>query len=79
MRSTALLLFQLYSVQLYLTYTFETFHIFCRLDEALSNYLGPAQEITEQEQGEMEIPLPVRKCPQCNRDMVLKKKKDSTK
>uniref|UniRef100_A0A8C1ZDN9 DNA topoisomerase n=1 Tax=Cyprinus carpio TaxID=7962 RepID=A0A8C1ZDN9_CYPCA len=50
-----------------------------KLDEALSNYLGPAQEITEQEQGEMEIPLPVRKCPQCNRDMVLKKKKDSTR
>ncbi|XP_051569913.1 DNA topoisomerase 3-alpha-like isoform X2 [Myxocyprinus asiaticus] len=50
-----------------------------KLDEALSNYLGPAQEFTEQEQGEMELPLPVRKCPQCNRDMVLKKKKDSTR
>lgn len=49
-----------------------------KLDEALSNYLGPAQEIAEQEQVELEIPLPVRKCPQCNRDMVLKKKKDST-
>ncbi|KAI7803718.1 putative DNA topoisomerase 3-alpha [Triplophysa rosa] len=49
-----------------------------KLDEALSNYLGPAQEFTEQEQEQLEIPLPVRKCPQCNRDMVLKKKKDST-
>lgn len=49
-----------------------------KLDEALSNYLGPAQEFTEQEQEQMEIPLPVRKCSQCNRDMVLKKKKDST-
>lgn len=49
-----------------------------KLDEALSNYLGPAQEFTEQEQDQLEIPLPVRKCPQCNRDMVLKKKKDST-
>ncbi|KAG1968494.1 DNA topoisomerase 3-alpha [Pimephales promelas] len=49
-----------------------------KLDEALSNYLGPAQEITVEEQGEMEMPLPVRKCPQCNCDMVLKRKKDST-
>lgn len=52
--------------------------VVARLDEALSNYLGPAQEFTEQEQEQLEIPLPVRKCPQCNRDMVLKKKKDST-
>ncbi|KAF7691107.1 DNA topoisomerase 3-alpha [Silurus meridionalis] len=49
-----------------------------KLDEALSNYLGQAQEYTEQEQQELEMPLPVRKCPQCSRDMVLKKKKDST-
>lgn len=53
-------------------------HIACRLDEALSNYLGPAQQMTVEEQGEMEMPLPVRKCPQCNCDMVLKRKKDST-
>ncbi|KAG9343025.1 hypothetical protein JZ751_015243 [Albula glossodonta] len=49
-----------------------------KLDEALSTYLGEAQEYTGQEEVEMEIPQPVRKCPQCNRDMVLKKKKDST-
>ena len=48
-----------------------------RLDEALSNYLGQAQEYTEQEQA-MEFPMPVRKCPSCNRDMVLRQKKDST-
>uniref|UniRef100_A0A8B9KXF4 DNA topoisomerase n=1 Tax=Astyanax mexicanus TaxID=7994 RepID=A0A8B9KXF4_ASTMX len=49
-----------------------------KLDEALSNYLGQAQEYTEQEEQELEMPLPVRKCPQCNRDMVLRKRKDST-
>lgn len=54
------------------------FILFFRLDEALSNYLGQAREYTEQEQQELEMPLPVRKCPQCSRDMVLKKKKDST-
>ncbi|KAL2100749.1 hypothetical protein ACEWY4_002510 [Coilia grayii] len=48
-----------------------------KLDEALSNYLGQAQEYTEQEQ-ELDLPMPVRKCPHCNRDMVLKQKKDST-
>ncbi|XP_063075236.1 DNA topoisomerase 3-alpha [Engraulis encrasicolus] len=48
-----------------------------KLDEALSNYLGQAQEYTEQEQ-ELDLPMPVRKCPHCNRDMVLRQKKDST-
>ncbi|TSK31307.1 DNA topoisomerase 3-alpha [Bagarius yarrelli] len=48
-----------------------------KLDEALSNYLGQAREYTEQAEQELELPLPVRKCPQCSRDMVLKKKKDS--
>ncbi|CAF88212.1 unnamed protein product, partial [Tetraodon nigroviridis] len=47
-----------------------------RLDEALSPYLGAAQEITEEQQQDMEIPLPVRKCPHCGRDMVLKKKRE---
>ncbi|KAM7386484.1 hypothetical protein PAMA_009204 [Pampus argenteus] len=47
-----------------------------KLDEALSPYLGAAQEITEAEQQDMEIPLPVRKCPNCGRDMVLKKKRE---
>lgn len=49
---------------------------FLRLDEALSPYLGAAQEITEQEQQDMEIHQPVRKCPNCGRDMVLKKKRE---
>lgn len=49
---------------------------FLRLDEALSPYLGTAQEFTEEQQQEMEIPLPIRKCPQCGRDMVLKKKRE---
>nr|XP_061805264.1 DNA topoisomerase 3-alpha-like [Nerophis lumbriciformis] len=47
-----------------------------KLDEALSPYLGAAQEMTETEQQDMEIPLPVRKCPHCGRDMVLKKKRE---
>uniref|UniRef100_A0A665TQN7 DNA topoisomerase n=1 Tax=Echeneis naucrates TaxID=173247 RepID=A0A665TQN7_ECHNA len=47
-----------------------------KLDEALSPYLGAAQEFTEAEQQDMEIPLPIRKCPHCSRDMVLKKKKE---
>ncbi|TMS15658.1 DNA topoisomerase 3-alpha [Larimichthys crocea] len=47
-----------------------------KLDEALSPYLGAAQQITEVEQQDMEIPLPVRKCPHCGRDMVLKKKRE---
>lgn len=47
-----------------------------KLDEALSPYLGAALEIPEVEQQDMEIPLPVRKCPQCGRDMVLKKKRE---
>lgn len=50
-----------------------------RLDEALAPYLGAAQEITEAEQQDMEIPLPVRKCPNCGRDMVLKKKREGNR
>lgn len=50
-----------------------------RLDEALSPYLGAAQEITEVVQQDMEIPLPVRKCPHCGRDMVLKKRRDGNR
>lgn len=49
-----------------------------KLDEALSPYLGEAQVITEEEQQEMELPMPVRKCPNCGRDMVLRKKKEGT-
>lgn len=55
------------------------FCCFLRLDEALSPYLGAAQEITEIEQQDLEIPLPVRKCPNCGRDMVLKKKREGNR
>uniref|UniRef100_A0A3P9PY74 DNA topoisomerase n=1 Tax=Poecilia reticulata TaxID=8081 RepID=A0A3P9PY74_POERE len=47
-----------------------------KLDEALSPYLGAALELPEAEQLDMEVPLPVRKCPNCGRDMVLKKKRE---
>uniref|UniRef100_A0A3Q3FX97 DNA topoisomerase n=1 Tax=Labrus bergylta TaxID=56723 RepID=A0A3Q3FX97_9LABR len=47
-----------------------------KLDDALEPYLGAAQVIPEAEQQELEIPQPVRKCPQCGRDMVLKKKRE---
>ncbi|XP_077591384.1 DNA topoisomerase 3-alpha [Stigmatopora nigra] len=47
-----------------------------KLDEALSAYLGEAQELIETEQQDMEIPLAVRKCPHCGRDMVLRKKRE---
>lgn len=47
-----------------------------KLDEALSPYLGAAQVITEVEQQDLELPLPVRKCPNCSRDMVIKKKRE---
>ncbi|KAL4658388.1 DNA topoisomerase 3-alpha [Arapaima gigas] len=49
-----------------------------KLDEALATYLGEAQEYTGLEYQDVEVPLPVRPCPQCGRDMILKKKKDST-
>ncbi|TRY65801.1 hypothetical protein DNTS_024082 [Danionella cerebrum] len=49
-----------------------------KLDEALSIYLGPAREVSAQEY-EIEQQLPVRRCPQCDSDMVLKKKKDGTR
>ncbi|XP_054891755.1 DNA topoisomerase 3-alpha [Poeciliopsis prolifica] len=47
-----------------------------KLDEALSPYLGAALELPDAEQLDMEVPLPVRKCPNCGRDMVLKKKRE---
>nr|XP_014344773.1 PREDICTED: DNA topoisomerase 3-alpha isoform X2 [Latimeria chalumnae] len=47
-----------------------------KLDEALSLYFGEASQVTQIEEMQMEIPRPVRKCPQCNRDMILKTKKD---
>ncbi|KAM4631525.1 DNA topoisomerase 3-alpha [Discoglossus pictus] len=47
-----------------------------RLDEALSQYFGQAAEPVQQQEMYAETPLPVRKCPQCSRDMVLKTKRD---
>ncbi|NXO01935.1 TOP3A topoisomerase, partial [Rhinopomastus cyanomelas] len=47
-----------------------------KLDEALARYLGEGTEITEQEEVYPETPLSVRKCPQCNSDMVLKTRKN---
>ncbi|XP_059509987.1 DNA topoisomerase 3-alpha isoform X2 [Stegostoma tigrinum] len=47
-----------------------------KLDEALSHYFGEVAEATQSEEFVMEISQPVRKCPQCGRDMVLKPKKD---
>ncbi|XP_078096496.1 DNA topoisomerase 3-alpha [Mustelus asterias] len=46
-----------------------------KLDEALSHYFGDVTEIAQSEEFPMEISEPVRKCPQCGRDMVLKPKK----
>ncbi|GAA6215596.1 DNA topoisomerase 3-alpha [Lates japonicus] len=66
----------LHHIQKYKTVFIESVRKAKKLDEALSPYLGAAQEITETEQQDMEIPLPVRKCPNCGRDMVLKKKRE---
>uniref|UniRef100_A0A8D3C4V5 DNA topoisomerase n=1 Tax=Scophthalmus maximus TaxID=52904 RepID=A0A8D3C4V5_SCOMX len=63
-------------IQKYKTVFIESVRKAKKLDEALSPYLGAALEITEAEQQDMEIPLPVRKCPHCGLDMVLKKKKE---
>lgn len=46
-----------------------------RLDQALAQYFGEAAEIVEQEEVYPATPAAVRKCPQCNNDMVLKTKK----
>lgn len=50
-----------------------------RLDEALVPYLGAAQQLPEAEQQDVELPLPVRKCPNCGQDMVLKKKREGNR
>ncbi|XP_063791016.1 DNA topoisomerase 3-alpha [Pseudophryne corroboree] len=47
-----------------------------KLDEALSQYFGQAVQNVEQHEIYAETPLPIRKCPQCSRDMVLKSKRD---
>ncbi|KAK7939409.1 hypothetical protein WMY93_002735 [Mugilogobius chulae] len=65
-------------IQKYKTVFIESVRKAKKLDEALTPYLGAAQAITEEEQQDMEMPLPVRKCPNCGRDMVLKKKREGT-
>lgn len=47
-----------------------------RLDQALAQYFGEAAEIPEQDEVYPATPLSVRKCPQCNSDMVLKTRKN---
>lgn len=46
-----------------------------KLDEALSQYFGEGAEVAQQEAIYPVVPEPIRKCPQCNKDMVLKTKK----
>ncbi|XP_060059192.1 DNA topoisomerase 3-alpha isoform X2 [Erinaceus europaeus] len=47
-----------------------------KLDEALSQYFGEGAELAQQEAIYPAMPEPIRKCPQCNKDMVLKTKKN---
>uniref|UniRef100_A0A8C5A0A4 DNA topoisomerase n=1 Tax=Gadus morhua TaxID=8049 RepID=A0A8C5A0A4_GADMO len=49
-----------------------------KLDEALAPYLGAALEFTEAQQEALELPLPVRRCPGCGRDMVLRTKREGS-
>ncbi|EHB10639.1 DNA topoisomerase 3-alpha [Heterocephalus glaber] len=46
-----------------------------KLDEALSQYFGEGTETPQQEEIYPAMPEPIRKCPQCNKDIVLKTKK----
>ncbi|XP_016051963.1 PREDICTED: DNA topoisomerase 3-alpha isoform X2 [Miniopterus natalensis] len=46
-----------------------------KLDEALSQYFGQGAEVPQQEAIYPALPEPIRKCPQCNKDMVLRTKK----
>ncbi|ELV14017.1 DNA topoisomerase 3-alpha [Tupaia chinensis] len=46
-----------------------------KLDEALSQYFGERAEVVQQEEMYPAMPEPIRKCPQCNKDMVLRTKK----
>ncbi|NXV02190.1 TOP3A topoisomerase, partial [Cettia cetti] len=47
-----------------------------KLDQALAQYLGEAAEVPEQDEVYPAMPVSVRKCPQCNSDMVLKTRKN---
>ncbi|XP_007939652.1 DNA topoisomerase 3-alpha [Orycteropus afer afer] len=46
-----------------------------KLDEALSQYFGEGAEVSQQGEIYPAMPEPIRKCPQCNKDMVLKTRK----
>uniref|UniRef100_A0A3P9KGI1 DNA topoisomerase n=1 Tax=Oryzias latipes TaxID=8090 RepID=A0A3P9KGI1_ORYLA len=65
-------------IQKYKTVFIESVRKAKKLDEALSAYLGAALEIPEAQQQDLEMPLPVRKCPNCGRDMVLKQKREGS-
>lgn len=48
-----------------------------KLDQALSSYFGDGQSIENQNiYNPMEVSSPVRPCPSCGKDMVIKRKKD---
>uniref|UniRef100_A0A672UK74 DNA topoisomerase n=1 Tax=Strigops habroptila TaxID=2489341 RepID=A0A672UK74_STRHB len=47
-----------------------------KLDQALAQYFGEATGTAEQEEVYPAMPVSIRKCPQCNNDMVLKTKKN---
>uniref|UniRef100_A0A8D0BPZ8 DNA topoisomerase n=1 Tax=Salvator merianae TaxID=96440 RepID=A0A8D0BPZ8_SALMN len=47
-----------------------------KLDEALSQYFGEVTHVAQEEEIYPAMPDPVRKCPQCNNDMILKTKKN---
>lgn len=51
--------------------------IYRRLDEALLKYFGSASSVSNEEvYGQTEESPTVRRCPECGRDMILKKKRD---
>ncbi|XP_036596629.1 DNA topoisomerase 3-alpha [Trichosurus vulpecula] len=47
-----------------------------KLDEALSQYFGEMTAAVGQEEIYPAMPATIKKCPQCNKDMVLKRKKN---
>ncbi|KAM6186541.1 DNA topoisomerase 3-alpha isoform 2-T2 [Rhynchocyon petersi] len=47
-----------------------------KLDEALSQYFGEGAQVSQQEVMYPAMPEPIRRCPQCNKDMVLKTMKN---
>ncbi|XP_038274936.1 DNA topoisomerase 3-alpha isoform X1 [Dermochelys coriacea] len=47
-----------------------------KLDQALSQYFGEVTALAQQEEIYPAMPVSIRKCPQCNSDMVLKSKKN---